>query len=191
MVMSLRLYLALLGLLAVERLAELVVSLRNARKARAAGALEAGRGHYPVMVAFHSLFLVSCAAEAALVPRSFPGALGWAALAVALAAQGLRYWAVASLGVRWNTRVLVWPGVPPVTSGPYRFMRHPNYLAVVLEMAAVPLVYGAWVTALVFSLGNAVLLRVRIHSEEQALGPAWVEAFAGHPRLVPELHRGK
>jgi methyltransferase len=185
------LYLGFLGLLGLERIAELLLSLRNARKARAAGALEAGRGHYPVMVAFHTLFLFSCAAEVLLVPRSFPGALGWAALATALLAQALRYWAVASLGVRWNTRVLVWPGVPPVTSGPYRFLRHPNYLAVVLEMAAVPLVYGAWVTALVFSVGNLLLLRVRIRSEEAALGPSWAEAFVGRGRLLPELHRGQ
>ncbi len=191
MVTSLALYLGFLGLVGLERLVELVLSRRNARRARAAGALETGRGHYPVMVAFHSLFLICCAAEAILVPRTFPGRLGWLALGVALAAQGLRYWAVASLGVRWNTRVLVWPGLPPVTSGPYRFLRHPNYLAVVLEMASVPLVYGAWVTALVFSLANALLLRVRIRSEEQALGPAWAEAFVSRPRLLPELRRGQ
>jgi methyltransferase len=185
-----RLYLCFLGLLALERFGELVLSLRNARVARAAGAVEAGRGHYPVMVAFHSLFLLSCALEVTLAHRQFPGGLGWAALAVALGAQGLRYWAVAALGVRWNTRVLVWPGVPPVTTGPYRFLRHPNYLAVVLEMLAVPLVYGAWVTAAVFSVGNALLLRVRIRTEERALGLPWATAFAGRPRLVPEFRRG-
>jgi len=191
MVTSQGLYLTFLGLLALERLLELFLSRRNARQAVAAGAIEAGRGHYPVMVAFHSLFLLSCAAEVLLVPRAFPGALGWAALGVAVLAQGLRYWAVVSLGPRWNTRVLVWPGVPPVTSGPYRFLRHPNYLAVVLEMVAVPLVDGAWVTALVFSLGNLLLLAVRIRSEEKALGPSWAEAFVGRGRLLPELHRGK
>ncbi len=191
MVTSLELYLGFLALLGLERLVELLLSLHNARQARAAGAREAGQGHYPVMVAFHSAFLVSCAVEVVLVPRSFPGALGWTALGVAVAAQGLRYWAVASLGVRWNTRVLVWPGLPPVTSGPYRFLRHPNYLAVVLEMLAVPLVHGAWVTAVVFSFGNLLLLRVRIRSEEAALGPAWAEAFGSRPRLLPELHRGE
>ena len=191
MVTSRGLYLAFLGLVALERLVELLLSRRNARLAQAAGALEAGRGHYPAMVAFHSLFLVACAAEVVIVPRSFPGALGWVALAVALGAQGLRYWAVSSLGVRWNTRVLVWPGLPPVTSGPYRLLRHPNYLAVVLEMAAVPLVYGAWVTAVAFSLGNLFLLRIRIRSEEEALGDSWAKAFVGRPRWLPELHRGE
>lgn len=191
MVTSVALYLGFLGLVALERGGELLLSRRNARQARAAGAVESGRGHYPVMVAFHTLFLVSCAAEVLLVPRSFPGAVGWAALGAALLAQGLRYWAVASLGARWNTRVLVWPGLPPVTSGPYRFLRHPNYLAVVVELVAVPLVYGAWVTAVVFSLGNLVLLAVRIRSEERALGPSWAKAFSGRGRLLPELHRGK
>jgi methyltransferase len=191
MVTSRVLYLGFLALIAFERGVELLLSRRNARQARAAGAVESGRGHYPVMVVFHSLFLVSCAAEVLLVPRSFPGALGWAALGLALLAQGLRYWAVVSLGARWNTRVLVWPGVPPVTSGPYRFLRHPNYLAVVVEMLAVPLVYGAWVTAVVFSLGNLFLLSVRIRSEERALGPSWDKAFTGRKRLLPELHRGK
>jgi methyltransferase len=174
MVTSWGLYLGFLALLGLERLVELLLSLHNARKARAAGAIEAGRGHYPVMVAFHSAFLVACALEVILVPRSFPGALGWTALGVAVAAQGLRYWAVASLGVRWNTRVLVWPGLPPVTSGPYRFLRHPNYLAVVLEM-----------------LGNLLLLRVRIRSEEAALGPSWAKAFGSRPRLLSELRRGE
>jgi len=191
MVTSQALYLGFLALIAFERGVELFLSRRNARHARAAGAVESGRGHYPVMVAFHTLFLISCAAEMLLVPRSFPGALGWVALGLALLAQGLRYWAVASLGARWNTRVLVWPGVPPVTSGPYRFLRHPNYLAVVVEMAAVPLVYGAWVTAIVFSVGNLFLLSVRIRSEERALGPSWAKAFPGRGRLLPELHRGK
>jgi len=190
MVTSELLYLCFLALLGLERFAELLLSLRNARAARAAGAVEAGRGHYPVMVAFHSLFLVSCALEVVLGHRPFPGPLGWAALVVALAAQALRYWAVATLGVRWNTRVLVWPGLAPVTAGPYRFLRHPNYLAVVLEVLAVPLIHGAWITALVFSAGNVLLLRVRIRTEEQALGRPWAEAFADRPRLVPELFRG-
>jgi methyltransferase len=191
MVTSQALYLGFLGLVALERGGELLLSRRNARQARAAGAVESGRGHYPVMVAFHTLFLVSCAAEVLLVPRSFPDAVGWVALGAALLAQGLRYWAVASLGARWNTRVLVWPGLPPVTSGPYRFLRHPNYLALVVELVAGPLVYGAWVTAVVFSLGNLVLLNVRIRSEERALGPAWAKAFSRRGRLLPELHRGK
>ena len=105
-------------------------------------------------------------------------------------AQALRYWAIASLGEYWNTRIIVVPGLPPVTRGPYRFLRHPNYVAVVLELAAVPLIHGAWVTALVFSLGNALLLWVRIRAEETALGSAYAQTFADKPRFIPEVPRG-
>ncbi|HET6346370.1 MAG TPA: isoprenylcysteine carboxylmethyltransferase family protein, partial [Myxococcota bacterium] len=93
----------------------------------------------------------------------------WPMLAAALAAQGLRYWAIGSLGRRWNVRVIVLPNVPAVTRGPYRFLRHPNYVAVVLEGMAVPLIHGAWWTAVAFTLANALLLRVRIRCEEDAL----------------------
>lgn len=183
-------YLGLLGLLAVERLVELVLSKRNAARAFARGGVETGRAHYRVMVVFHSLFLVACVAEPYGLERPFPGTPGWAALGVALGAQALRYWAIASLGERWNTRIIVVPGLAPVTRGPYRFLRHPNYVAVVLELAAVPLVHGAWMTALVFSLGNALLLRVRIRAEEEALGALYAETFADRPRFIPEVPRG-
>lgn len=183
-------YLGLLGLLAVERLVELVLSKRNAARAFARGGVETGQAHYRVMVVFHSLFLVACVAEPYGLGRPFPGTPGWVALGVALGAQALRYWAIASLGERWNTRIIVVPGLAPVTRGPYRFLRHPNYVAVVLELAAVPLVHGAWMTALVFSLGNALLLRVRIRAEEQALGASYAETFADRPRFIPEVPRG-
>lgn len=183
MVTSRALYLAFLLLLAAERLFEVALSRRNARRAFARGGRESGREHFPAMVALHTAFLVSCAVESAF--RPFPGALGWAALALAILAQGLRYWAVASLGERWNVRVIVIPGVPPVQRGPYRFVRHPNYTAVVVEMIAVPLVHGCWITALAFSALHVLVLRVRIRAEEAALGAAWESAFAGRPRFVP------
>ncbi len=178
-------YLGLLVLLGCERGAELLVSRRNAQRALAAGGVETGRRTYGVMVAVHALFPLACAAEVLLLARPFPGAAGLAALTVALGAQVLRWWAVATLGERWSTRVIVVPGAPPVTGGPYRFLRHPNYLAVVLEMAAVPLVHGAWIAALAFSALNAALLSVRIPAEERALGAAYAEAFEGRRRLVP------
>ena len=106
-------------------------------------------------------------------------------MAGAFLAQGLRWWAVATLGPRWSTRVIVVPGEPPVTTGPYRWLRHPNYLAVVLEMACLPLAWGMWRLALVFSLGNAAILWFRIRDEERALGPEWKRAFEGKGRLVP------
>jgi methyltransferase len=185
MVISVQLYLALLGVVALERGAELLLSARNARIARGRGGVESGRGHYPWMAAFHGLFLVACGLEVVLLHRPFPGTLGWVALAAVALAQALRYWAIASLGWRWNTRIVVVPGELPVTRGPYRWVRHPNYVAVVTEMVALPLVHGAWLTAVVFSLGNAWLLWVRIRAEERALGPAWEAAFAGRPRFVP------
>ena len=185
MVTSVQAYLALLALVALERGVELVLSARNARTAHLRGGVESGQGHYPVMATFHALFLVACAAEVVFLHRPFPGLLGWVALAAVALAQALRYWAIATLGWRWNTRIVVVPGEPPVTAGPYHWVRHPNYVAVVTEMAALPLVHGAWVTALVFSLGNLWLLRVRIRAEERALGPRWEAAFSGRPRFVP------
>jgi methyltransferase len=185
MVTSVQAYLALLVLIALERGVELVLSARNARTARTLGGVESGQRHYPVMASFHALFLVACAAEVVFLHRPFPGLLGWVALAAVALAQALRYWAIATLGWRWNTRIVVVPGEPPVTAGPYRWIRHPNYVAVVTEMVALPLVHGAWLTAGVFSLGNAWLLAVRIRAEERALGPAWEAAFAGRPRFVP------
>lgn len=183
--MTLWLYTGLLGLLAIERLFELRLSRRNAARAFARGGVETGAGHYRVMTALHTAFLLACLAEPWLLGRAFPGVVGLVALAGALAAQGLRYWAIATLGERWNTRVIVVPGAAPVTAGPYRFVRHPNYVAVVLELFCVPLVHGAWLTAAVFSLANLALLAVRIRAEEAALGPGWSQAFAGTRRFLP------
>jgi len=176
-------------LLAAERAVELLVSTRNARRALSAGGVEAGRGHYPAMVLFHSLFLVAAFVEPLLWPAAWlaawPRAASLAALGVALLAMALRWWAVRSLGGRWTTRVIVLPGAPPVTAGPYRWLRHPNYLAVVLELLSVPLIGGAMVTAGLATLGNALLLAVRIPAEERALGAGWARAFSSQPRLLP------
>ena len=162
-----------LGATAAERLAELVVSARHVRWAIARGSVESGRGHYPAMVALHTALLVAPAVEVAWAGRPFLPWLGWPALAVVLAAQALRWWCIATLGPRWSTRVVVVPGLPLVTRGPYRVLRHPNYLAVVAEGVALPLVHTAWVTALAFTVLNAVLLlRFRIPAEERALAEA-------------------
>jgi methyltransferase len=170
MVTSVDAYLGLVGFVACQRFAELRLSRANARKALARGAVEHGRGHFPVMAALHAAFLCSCALEVVCLHRPFPGGLGWAALCAFALAQGLRYWAIASLGDRWNVRVIVVPGDALVVRGPYRFLRHPNYLAVAVEIATLPLVHGAFVTAIAFSAMNAALLRVRIRTEEAALG---------------------
>lgn len=166
-------YVALVGATAVERLAELVVSARNARWSFERGGVESGRGHFPAMVALHSGLLVACVAEAVLAGRPFLPWLGWPMLVLVLASQALRWWCVTTLGHRWNTRVIVVPGLPLVSAGPYRWMRHPNYVAVVVEGIALPLVHTCWVTALVFTVLNAVLLaRFRIPAEERALRSA-------------------
>jgi methyltransferase len=182
-------FLALLGALACERLFELWLSARNRHRRLAAGAHEFGRGHYVLMATLHTLFLFSCAGELLAFRPVWHWTWSVAFLAMALAAQGLRYWAVASLGERWNTRVIARPGEPPVIKGPYRFVRHPNYVAVALELLSVPLIAGCWRTAVAFSLGNVALLAVRIPAEERAMGDAYREAFAHRPRFLPSLGR--
>ena len=162
-------YAVFVAVLGAERVAELMLSRRNAAWALARGGVEYGQGHFFWMKLLHSAFLGACVLEVLLLSRPFVPGLGWPMIALALAAQGLRYWAVFSLGKRWNVRVIVLPGEPPVESGPYRFLRHPNYLAVILEGLAVPLIHGAWATALAFSLLNGLLLTVRIRCEERAL----------------------
>ena len=183
--MTLWLYAGFIALIGLERLVELVISRRNAARAFANGAVEVGARHYRVMTLFHTAFLLCCVAEPWLLNRDFPGAAGLLALSVALLAQALRYWAITTLGDKWNTRVIVTPGAAPITSGPYRFIKHPNYVAVALEMIALPLIYGGWITAVIFSIGNAALLAVRIGAEERALGAGWQQAFAGKHRFIP------
>jgi methyltransferase len=184
-VVTLWLYTGFILLLGVERLYELRISKRNATRALAEGAVEVGSHHYRVMTAFHTAFLLCCVAEPWLFRREFPGVAGLVALGIALLAQLLRYWAISTLGDRWNTRVIVKPDAAPITTGPYRFIKHPNYVAVVLEMISVPLIHGAWLTAVAFSIGNAALLAVRIRAEERALGQSWKQAFSGKNRFIP------
>lgn len=163
-------YVALVAATALERVAELVVSARNARWAFARGGVEHGRGHFPVMVALHTGLLVACVAEAWLADRPFLPWLGWPMLVLVLASQALRWWCVRTLGPRWNTRVVVVPGMPLVVRGPYARWQHPNYVAVVVEGVALPLVHTCWVTAIAFTVLNAILLLgVRIPVEERAL----------------------
>jgi methyltransferase len=162
-------YTALIGLVAAERLAELVVSNRNLRWSRQRGGIETGAGHYPAMVALHTGLLAGCLLEVWLLDRSFVPALGWPMLVLVIAAQALRWWCITTLGRQWNTRVVVVPGARRVHSGPYRHLRHPNYVAVVAEGICLPLVHSAWLTAGAFTALNAVLLTVRIRSESRAL----------------------
>lgn len=180
-------YLLLIGLVVVERLGELVLTQRNARRLRARGGVAVGDTHFPAMVALHTGLLVAAPLEVFLLWRPWLPWLGWTALAVVAGTMALRYWAIATLGDRWTTRIFVVPGEGPVTGGPYRYLRHPNYLAVVLEVLALPLVHTAWLTAAVASVLNAWMLRVRIRAEEAALDEAapYFAELGDRPGLVP------
>lgn len=156
----------IVGWLAAQRLVELALALRNTRALLARGATEAGRGHYPLFVLLHAAWL---AALLLLVPRDAPVSWGWLGLLILL--QALRLWIIRSLGSYWTTRVITLPGAPLVRRGPYRFLRHPNYVVVALELAVAPLVFGAWQISLLFSALNLALLAWRIRVEEQALAP--------------------
>jgi len=166
---SLVAFTVLVALVGVERLAELAVSVRNAAWSRERGGVETGQGHYPFMVVLHTGLLVGALIEAWVREPGVTAALAWSMTLVVLASEGLRWWCIGVLGPRWSTRVIVVPGLAPVTGGPYRWLRHPNYVAVVAEGAALPLVHGAWVTATVFTALNAGLLAVRIRVEDEAL----------------------
>jgi len=163
---SFSLWYLLIALIALQRLAELAVARINTRRLLASGGIEHGAGHYPVMVALHCAWLVCLAvfvpADTALNPLLF---------VVFLVLQAARVWVITSLGRYWTTRVITLPGAPVVRRGPYRWVRHPNYLIVIGEFAVVPLIAGAWEIALAFSLANGALLWHRIRIENAALAP--------------------
>ncbi|MFA1537662.1 isoprenylcysteine carboxyl methyltransferase family protein [Actinomadura monticuli] len=161
-------YAGLIALVAAERLAELAVARRNRAWAMRHGGVEHGRRHYPLIAAAHAGLLGGALLEARRT--RFVPALGWPMLALAVSSQALRWWCIASLGKRWNTRVIVVPGMPLVERGPYRRVRHPNYVAVVAEGVALPLVHTGWRTALLFTAANLSLLRMRVRIENEALG---------------------
>ncbi|MCU1440313.1 MAG: hypothetical protein JWP85_1310 [Rhodoglobus sp.] len=173
MTLSVVLYICLILATGAERLWELTVSKRNAAAAFARGGVEYGQRHFPWMVTLHTGLLLACIAEVVLLERPFIPALGWPMLVIALLCQVGRYWIIASLGEQWNTRVIVVPGAKRVTGrGPYRFtwLPHPNYVIVAVEGIALPLVHAAWITAIAFTVLNAVLLvGFRIPTEDRAL----------------------
>jgi methyltransferase len=166
---SLTAFTVLVALVGLERVAELVVSKRHAAWAFSRGGRESGQGHYPFMVVLHSGLLVGMLVEAWVRRPDVAGALAWPMLVLVVLSQALRWWCIRTLGPAWNTRVIVVPGLERVTRGPYRLLPHPNYVAVVVEGVALPLVHSAWITALVFTVANALLLRTRITVEDQAL----------------------
>lgn len=151
-------------LVALQRLTEVVFAERNRRRLLLRGGIEVGARHYPLFFLVHGGWLISLAV---LVPADAPIVWSWLVIFVAL--QPLRLWVIASLGERWTTRIIIVPGAPLVSRGPYRFVRHPNYLIVALEIAVLPLAFDAPAIAVVFSLANALLLRHRIRIEDATL----------------------
>lgn len=179
-----RWYLAVLSLVAVQRLRELSISRRNTIRS---GGPPSAPGTYPLIVAAHVALLVLPPLEMRLGGRrpNRSSSLGW--LGLLAAATGLRWWSIRSLGTSWNVRAQVPADLKPVTRGPYRYLRHPNYLALLAEFVALPMAGGAWMSAVGLSLLNGVALVVRIRAEEAQLdrSAAYREAFRGRARLIP------
>lgn len=161
-----------LGIILLQRISELFLAARNARIVRSMGGYEVGAEHYGYIVAMHVLFFLSLILEVTMFLPVYLPAWWMLSFSVFLGAQALRYWCMWSLGSRWNTRILIVPGSAPVSRGPYRFLRHPNYLVVALELFTLPLTFGAVYTAFTFTLLNAwLLLGIRIPLENSAVYP--------------------
>jgi methyltransferase len=156
----------ILALVALQRLAELALASRNTRRLLARGAREVGRDHYPLFILLHASWLIAIAL--ATPPRREPS---WPLIGVFAILQLLRIWVIATLGPFWTTRVITLDGAPLVRSGPYRLVRHPNYWVVAGEIAVLPLAFGDWAIAAVWSILNALLLRRRLRVETAALAP--------------------
>lgn len=152
----------------VQRIWELRIAKRNERTMRGRGAVEVDAEHYPTIVALHTLWFIGMIVEIVVLSRGINPSW-YLLLAIVLVAQLVRYWAIRSLGVYWNTRILVLPKAKLVTRGPYRYLKHPNYIAVIIELLLFPLIFNAWLTAITASLINAFILRSRIKAEERAL----------------------
>jgi methyltransferase len=182
-------FLFLVIALAVQRLAELRRSERNERRILEAGGYEVAPGQYRVMKVLHTAWFLSMLAEVFLLQRLYIPSLALIAALGFVAGQALRYAAIFTLGERWTVKVMILPGAQPVTGGIYRFIRHPNYLGVILEIAAVPLLHTAWLTSILFSIANGLLLAWRIRTEEEALRQhnEYEQAFGGRPRFLPRM----
>ncbi len=163
-------------LVTVQRLGELAYARHNTRLLLAEGAREIGAGHYPLLVGLHTLWLL---ALLVFVPAEAPA--NWPLLGIFLVLQLLRLWILITLGRYWTTRIITLPNVPLVRKGPYRFLRHPNYVVVAGEILVLPLAFGAWEIALAFSLANAIVLAIRIRCEEQAIAPRRSDSPASGP----------
>lgn len=156
-------------LVACERIVELVVSKRNLDWSFSRGGVEYGRSHYKYMVVIHALLLGGALAEVWTSRPILNPVLFYGFFALAMGSQALRWWCIGTLGKRWNTLVVIIPGLAVVTGGPYRWLKHPNYVAVVIEGIALPMVGFAWRTAIIFTILNIFVLSARLKSENAAL----------------------
>lgn len=155
-----------LAAVALQRLVELAHARRNTSRLMARGGIEHGAGHYPLIVAVHAGWLVTMVLA---IPAG--ATIVWPLLAATIALQPIRYWAIATLGPRWTTRVITLADEPAITGGPYRFLRHPNYAVVAAEIVLLPLAFGAWQIAVGFGMLNCAVLAIRIRTEQAALSP--------------------
>lgn len=162
-------FVAFVILLAIQRLFELRLSRRNEAQILAQGGREHAPEHFGLMKAMHTLWFVTMIGEVVLLDRPFIPWLAAGAFLMFLIGQALRYAAIRTLGPRWTVRIMTLPGAPPIQDGIYRLTRHPNYLGVALEIAAVPLIHTAYITAVFFTLFNAGILAIRIRAEEAAV----------------------
>ncbi len=180
----------IVALLALQRLAELRLSRKNEARILAQGGIEVAPEQYRMMKVLHTSWFAAMLVEVFVLQRPFVPALSLCALCLLIAGQVFRYSAIRTLGWRWTVRVMILPGAEPVRSGIYRFIRHPNYLGVILEIAAVPLIHSAFITALVYSAANAVLLYSRVVTEEKALSVynQYQQVFENQPRFFPVFH---
>ncbi len=173
-----------------QRVVEIIIANRNAKWMINQGGYEVGREHYKYIVLLHTFFFLSLLLE---VSVSRPSFTSWviAPFVFFLLAQIGRVWALSSLGSFWNTRIMVLPGAKVIAKGPYRYMRHPNYVIVAMEILLLPLIFQAYWTAFIFSLLNALVLKVRIKVEEQALLAAtnYEETFEAVRRFVPRYEK--
>jgi methyltransferase len=186
-------FLALLAAVGLGRLLELRLSRRHQRALAALGARPAPDPAFAAMVALHAGVLVASGLEVVAWHRPFHAALGVPALVAFALANALRWWVIATLGPHWNVQVVGSLSLGVVTGGPYRFVRHPNYVAVFVELLALPLVHGAWLTALGGGALHLLILRRRVAVEEAVLeaDAAYREAMAAKPRFVPRLPRAE
>lgn len=181
-------FLIFIGFIIIQRLMELAVARRNEKWMKAKGAMEFGSGHYPFIVLIHAGFIVSTIVEVLYFDRGL--SRYWPLLfTVFLLTQGVRVWAIASLGPYWNTKIIVLPDAQIVRRGPYRFIKHPNYLVVALEILTIPLLFNAFFTAVIFTLFNLLILCIRISAEEKALKELtyYESEFKDNSRFIPNL----